>query len=63
MFASAVRAIQRLPVQGNLLDKNKTPIEDANLPSNRGMLITEVKGHYLNLRKSRARQQACQPNE
>ena len=46
MFASAVRAIQRLPVQGNLLDKNKTPIEDANLPSNRGMLITEVKGHY-----------------
>jgi hypothetical protein len=46
MFASAVRAIQRLPVQGNLLDKNKTPIKDANLPSNKGMLITEVKGHY-----------------
>ena len=47
MLTPAVGAIQRLPVQGNLLDKDKTSIEDANLPSNRGMFITEVKGHYL----------------
>ena len=50
MLTSAVGAIQRLPVQGNLLDKDITPIEDANLPSNRGTFITEVKGHYLNFK-------------
>jgi hypothetical protein len=42
----AVRAIQCLPVQANLLDKDMTSIEDANLPSTRGKFITEVKGHY-----------------
>jgi hypothetical protein len=47
MLTSAVGAIQRFPVQANLLDKDKTSIEDANLPSNRGMFITEAKGHYL----------------
>jgi hypothetical protein len=45
----AVRAIQCLPVQANLLDKDMTSIEDANLPSTRGKFITEVKGHYLNI--------------
>jgi hypothetical protein len=49
MFTVVVGAIQRLPVQSNLLDKNKTPIKDVTFPSNRDMFITEVKGHYLRL--------------
>jgi hypothetical protein len=35
MPTAAVRAIQRLPVQANLLDKDITSIEDTNLPSNK----------------------------
>jgi hypothetical protein len=44
LLTAAVRAIQSLPVQANLLDKDMTSIEDANLPSKKVNSSRKLRG-------------------